>query len=396
MPRGTETTEEILVTPDNYEPGENETPSETARNIAKLFEEQEEVSVRDQSGEGEESEPEAVENVEGDTTLKQPEQEAEKGAQKPERDESGKFTKKGQPQQKKHDPDLEPPAGLKAEAKKAFLNLPEGLRREYHRMIKGQQAHFTQTQQELKEKMARADGVMTTARNYITTNKMIDEEGRPYSEDRLVMELISAHHKIVTDPERTIAEMIQNTGANIDNIGDYLRGESPSGVDISKDPRFRAIQSELESVKRMIATQQTSEVSGRVAPIASEFEAVMREVDPASGEFRFPELHDEAFLESTKPIVQALRRNDSSLSWGDALKKAHSVLTGREYSPATPKTIAPASSNNLERARAAAVSVRGKIAPAGATVSIDDIPAGDLPQSATETARLMYKRLMGQ
>ena len=51
MPRGTETTEEVVVTPYNYEPADNEPPSETARNIAKLFEAEEAVDNGDQSGE---------------------------------------------------------------------------------------------------------------------------------------------------------------------------------------------------------------------------------------------------------------------------------------------------------------------------------------------------------
>jgi hypothetical protein len=69
--------------------------------------------------------------------------------------------------------------------------------------------------------------------------------------------------------------------------------------------------------------------------------------DPASGEYRFPELHDEEFLESTKPIVKMLRRKDPNMSFGEAVKRAHASLTGQGYSPISQATTAPTLSNNL-------------------------------------------------
>jgi hypothetical protein len=190
--------------------------------------------------------------------------------------------------------------------------------------------------------------------------------------------------------------MIQSTGANPENIGSYLRGEAPSGIDISSDPKFRAVQSELERVTQALANQEKAQVDSRVAPMASQLEAVMREVDPASGEYRYPELHDEEFLESTKPIVKMLRRKDPSMSFGEAVKRAHASLTGQGYSPISQTTTAPTRSNNLERARSAAVSVRGRIAPVGSGLSdINDLPMSEIPQSASETARMIYRRLQG-
>jgi len=375
---------------DSYEPGENESATETARNIANLL--SKEDGIREDGEESEEPAPEqsAEGNAEGN-----PEQLEETAAQQAarQRDEKGKFVK--QPT-KENDPELQPPASLTAAEKKAFLNMPEGLKRGTHRLIREQQAQFTRKQQELGESLKRSEGVMTTARSYITQNNLVDDQGRLYSEDRLVAELISAHHNIATDPDRYIAQMIQSTGANPENIGSYLRGEAPSGVDISADPKFRAVQSELERVTQLLASQEKAQVDSRVAPMASELEAVMREVDPASGEYRYPELHDEVFLESTKPIVKMLRRKDPSMSFGEAVKRAHASLTGQGYSPINSTTTAPARSNNLERARSAAVSVRGRIAPVGSGVSdVNDLPMSEIPQSASETARMIYRRLQG-
>jgi transposase len=385
-----ETTENSL---EDYQPGENESATETARNIANLL--SKEDGIREDSEESEEPIEEQSEegSSEGDTETPVVETAAQQAARQ--RDEKGKFVK--QPQaSKENDPELQPPASLTAAQKKAFINMPEGLKRETHRIFRDQQAQFTRKQQELSESLKRSEGVMTTARSYITQNNLVDNQGRLYSEDRLVAELISAHHNIASDPDRYIAQMIQSTGANPENIGSYLRGEAPSGVNISNDPHFRAVQSELQSVKQLLASQEKAQVDSRVAPMASQLEAVMREIDPASGEYKYPELHDEEFLESTKPIVKMLRRKDPSMSFGEAVKKAHASLTGKAYSPINQNTVAPARSNNLERARSAAVSVRGRIAPVGSGLSdINDLPMSEIPQSAAETARMIYKRLQG-
>ena len=378
---------------DSYEPGENESATETARNIANLL--KKEDGIGQDSEESEESVEESSEegSTEGNTETPVVETAAQQAARQ--RDEKGKFVK--QPQAaKESDPELQPPASLTAAQKKAFINMPEGLKRETHRIFRDQQAQFTRKQQELSESLKRSEGVMTTTRSYITQNNLVDNQGRLYSEDRLVAELISAHHNIASDPERYIAQMIQSTGANPENIGSYLRGEAPSGIDISSDPKFRAVQSELERVTQALANQEKAQVDSRVAPMASQLEAVMREIDPASGEYRYPELHDEEFLESTKPIVKMLRRKDPSMSFGEAVKRAHASLTGQGYSPISPTTTAPTRSNNLERARSAAVSVRGRIAPVGSgTSDVNDLPMSEIPLSATETARMIYRRLQG-
>ena len=383
---------------DSYEPEEGESATETARKISDLLSKAGSNGQEGEEGEESETQSDLEGESQGDTAELTPE--AKSVAEQRARDESGKFAKSEKAQgqvSKRTDPDLEPPAGLKPEFKKAFANLPEGLKRETNRMFKDSQAFLTRKSQEMSDAIKRADGALNTARAYIAQNNMLDEHGRPYEESRLVTELISAHHNIITDPDRYLAQMIQSTGANVENIGAYLRGEQPSGVNLNSDPQFKSVLSELNHVKELLANQQSAQANERVAPMASEFEAVMREVDHASGEFRFPELHDEEFLESTKPIVKALRRTDPSLSWGDALRRAHATLTGRTYSPATPKTVAPARSNNLERARSAAVSVRGRVTPAGTgPQNLEDMDAKDLPQSATETARMIYRQLQGQ
>lgn len=378
---------QVEVTADNYVPEEGESASETARNIANL------LKTRDDNGdqsegskEGQKIPEEKTENT-GDKTE-------QIKADKP-RDETGKFAK--QKVDKANDPELQPPTILDPSAKKLFLNLPEGLKRETHRLIKSIQANGTRTQQQLTESLKRSEGIINTATSYIRDNNILDEQGRAYQPDRLFNELLTAHNNIIKDPDRYIAQIIQSSGASTENISAYLQGKNPTGVDVSKDPIIRALQNELSTVKAKLSEREVAEMQQKSAPIAEQFTAVMQEIDPASGNYRYPELLDEAFLESTKPIVAALMRTDTNLSPGEALKKAHGILTGKQYSQNAPKQIAPTQQINYnDRARQAAVSVRGKVPPIGSAGSnSSDLELHEIPQSATETARLIAQRLAG-
>lgn len=375
------------VDADTYEPAEGESASETAKNIAALL-----TADGEPGAEG--SEGTAAEAGE----ARQPGDSSEVATQGRQRGADGKFVK-GAQQQTAGDPTLTPPARLTAEQKQAFQNLPEGLKRETNRMFADYERQFTQTQQRYAAVAKATEQMGNMAENYIRDNNLIDTQGRVYTKERFVSELISAHHNIIQDPDRHLAQMIQSTGANVDNINAYLSGQSPGGADVTKHPQFRAIQNELGEIKRSLTGREQAETQARIAPISSEFEGVMREVDATTGELRYPWLQDDGFLESTKPVVAALKRTDPYLSHGDALRKAYAVLTGQEYSPGTQSAPLHARPDNLykQRSRNAAVSVRGRIAPlgSGGPQDVDNLDIGDIPQSATETARMISRMLSG-
>ncbi len=386
---------QVEVTADNYTPEAGESASETARNIANL------LKTSDDSGEeskGEEEEPTSEEgNTEGDKTEEQVAEDAAKSARQ--RDESGKFVK-GQKEaaklQKTNDPELQPPTILAPHAKKAFLNLPEGLKRETHRLIKGIQASGTRAQQDLAKSLEHSEAIRIPAENYISNNNITDPKGVPYTPAQLFNDLMSAHTNLSRDPDRYIAQMIVQMEANPQNITAYLQGKNPSGVDITKDPHFRALQTEHEQLKNKLSEREQSEASQRQAPLADAFAEVMREIDPASGNFKYIELHEKAFSDSTKPIVAALLRT-GRYTPQQALIKAWATLTGNEeHSQNGNQPILPTKQpvNYNDRAKQAAVSVRGKIAPTGAGQSNSaDLELHEIPSSPTETARLILSRL---
>lgn len=395
-----ETTEHEVgsVTADNYTPGPDESATETARNIAKLLSEQDSSGDEGERDEEEENTQEAPSEEDQDTgyQAQQSESEAQKVARA--RDEHGKFVKK-EAQPKFNSADLQPPASLRPDLHKAWQSMPQGLRKEANTIFKSMQADHTRKSQQLSESLKRSEGILNSASNYINQNNLRDQQGAQYTPQRLFDELLSAHNNITADPDRYLAQMIQRTGANVENINHYLQGKNPSGVDVSKDPTIRSLQEEINRLKTDSEARRNAEAQARIAPAASQFEAVIREIDPTTGNYRYPELFDESFLDSVKPVVSSLMAVDSNLSHGDALRKAYHVLTGKaEYSNNTSPRPVPTRESKpdpyRQRAELARTQVRGRVSPRDSGNGID-LELADIPQSPYETARLIYNRLQG-
>lgn len=388
-------------TADDYTPGENETAEETAKNILALLQEGEDGDGEEnnQAQESEESSSDVEQVAASQGNEAQQETPAQAAARA--RDENGRFIKGGQQkpaeQQKPQGvhPDLLPPTVLSADEQKLFANLPEGLKRGVNRVLKNQQAQWTTKNQEATRHIERSKQIVDGATLYIQANNIADEQGRQYTPERLFNELIQKHNEIVSDPDRAIAGLIQsNPNAKVENINAYLKGENPSGINLSSDPTIRALQNQVSSLLTKLSGFEQQQNDARIQPAAEEFHAVMHEVDQ-NGEYVRPELHNDDFLESTKPIVSALLRTNPGMSRGEAMKKAHATLTGKAYSQNGNQTILPARQNNLERARSAAVSVRGAIPPTGAqpNLSIDQMEGKDIPDSIEETVRMAMRQL---
>lgn len=383
------------VTADNYIPADGESASETARNIADLLKAEDDSGDQ---GEGQQAEAQSQErDAQGNKADEVKAEDAQDG--KRARDETGKFVKPVKEVTKKldkaNDPELQPPQILDAAGKKAFLNLPEGLKREAHRMFRSIQATGTRTQQALTESLKRSERVINQSESYLRDNPIADENGVLYTPERFNTELIRAHHNLNRDKERTLAGMIIQLKPDLNAVNAYLEGKSPTGIDISKDPTVRDLQNTVQELKTKLGEREQLEFSARQAPLAHEFSQVMQEIDPSSGEYRYPELHEKAFSDSTKPIVAALLRT-GRYTPGEALKEAYFSLTGIRHSQNGNQPIFPTKQpvNYNERARQAAVSVRGRIAPDGGGANNSaDLELHEIPQSATETARLVLQRL---
>lgn len=379
------------VTADNYIPAEGESASETARNISKLLSNE---TGNPEEGDDEEEQPQTDNETQEETQA----------AQRA-RDEQGRFAKSAEANKQATKPtvstqteDIQPPAVLDPAGKKAFMALPPEMKREAQNFFTRFQANLTRNNQEMVESRKRFDDSFSYVDNYIKSNDLRDEQGQPYSVARLNRELIQAHDNILKDKDRYIAQMIQNTGASPENISSYLQGKEPSGINISKHPDFVALQSKYDQLHNTVSQIQTTQHVERTSPLADAFGRVMHEVDQ-NGELLRPELQDDEFLAVVKPQVAALLRQNPALGPENALKKAYSTtlsLFGKSSTTQYPQQVPTSQTNYKERSRSAAISVRPKVSgSAPSSNGIRDLELHEIPNSPTETARMIQKMLEG-
>lgn len=384
----TQIDENLSVLPpeiDQYEPEADETPYETARKIAHLLNTEDDNG---QESEGQGSQEKTARNTATENgQVSQQQRNQQQAAQNLEK------------QDGQQDPDLAPPAIIQEHQKRIFAQLPDDLKREANRIFKTIQATGTRTQQQLAESLKHSEAIISNATRYIQDNGLVDPNTKQfYSPNQLFTELMQAHSAINRDPDRAIANMIMNMKANPENIAMYLQGKNPSGVDLRNDPNYSALQNQVIQLQNELSSYRESYQQQQRQPVINEYSQVMNETDQA-GNLLYPELQDREFLDATGPIVAALLRTGRHTP-GQALKQAWSTLTGRSHSqPSGTQQVTqpqPKQINFQERARNAAISVRGRIPPAGSERDVsDDLDLDEIPDSPTETARLLARRLAG-
>ncbi len=347
----------------------------------------------DDSDENEETEPAETPRETVERVLKEAQKESDgetdqpsKGADKPERPvKPGKETAA----QAKPAPQVEapilPPTRLKAEAKQLFTKLPKDLQAEWARIAKQEEAEFTRSQQEVAAARNDAKHIVEAVRPYLLAHPELQAAG--YTESGIVSALIASHQKL-TNP-KTALETWMGLGAEIgieqadlEAIRAAYQGNAPQRApSIHQDPQFLSLQNEVNALK-------SAKVQETIAPIVSEMEATRQKIDPQTGQYLYPELHDNQFLEQAKPLVSALVRTVPNLSYSEALVRAHASLTGRSFNGNSNQpfqTKLPAKQITPPRATSAAVSVRGKSAP-NIIGEIRDIPKEALG-SARDSAK---------
>jgi hypothetical protein len=370
---------------DNYEPDAEETPYETARKIAHLLDAHDDNG---QEGQGQQTQEKTARDTAPENgQITEHAQNQKQAAQNLEKQDASSDT------------DLAPPAIIRNELKQAFAKLPDEFKREANRIFKTIQANGTRTQQQLTESLKQSEGIINSASRYIQDNGLVDPNTKQfYSPNQLFTELMQAHSAINKDPDRAIANMIMNMNANPENIALYLQGKNPSGVDLRNDPNYSALQNEVNQLKNELGSYREIFQQQQRQPAINEYSQVMNEVD-ADGNLRYPELQNQHFLNATGPIVADLLRT-GQYTPGEALREAYAEILGRRHSQqSTQQPITqqqPRSINFQERARNAAISVRGRIPPAGSDRDpSDDLELSEIPDSPTETARLLARRLSG-
>jgi len=365
--------------------------TETENNVGEVVETTESEIKQDESLEV--PTPEKSEEIDTPNKDESPRETAKREFEKLQKEDKP-SEEKIQPEKKakqEQDPELLPPARLKPQEAKLFNNLPAGLKRAFNRTIKDVEGGGSRAiEQAAREKQEITSLAKPLINEHFPTEKHVFES------------LIRAQEKL-TNPQTSRAEYIK-LGVNLGHIEEEAAAEALQGLqqtgnfDIAQHPEFRALQEKLNSVTSTIEQSQTDR---EAEPIVNQMRSVQQEIDPASGNYRYPELQDGDYLLSLKTRVSSLRDSDPSLSWGDALRQAteekRQALWGGSIPQSTPVQTRPLTANNnqiQQRAAQAAVTVRGKSSPASVgALNFNPPPEALRSNDPRATAKWAYEQL---
>jgi len=299
--------------------------------------------------------------------------------------------------------DLRPPERLNAKEKEVYNKAPKELKKAISRMVNDHQAQFTRTQQEMAHKTQESADIMAAVKPYI------HEWGASgITVPQGIAALCAAQSKL-TNPETavdTYVSMGADMGINFDKLAQYVaqkqgrsaEGTSNPSADISSHPDYVRLKNEFLDLRKKVdpilsdhEAAKSHEEEAAVNDIVSQFKAVKDEMDPVTGQYRYPMLHEDGYIETVKPLVSALVRTVPSLSYGEALKRAIAQKEGNSFQ--TNQTRLPASNNNInQRAQTANLSVRGRNANVGVS-SAGALPAEALSADPRDTVRWALESL---
>lgn len=308
------------------------------------------------------------------------------------------------------DPELLPPERLDSKQRQIFQNLPVGLKRGLHKTIKDLERGQTQQLAQYRSHYERATNDV----------KHLTEAISPYlakwgdigmTATQVITGLASAHDKL-NNPETSQAAYIQlgQQLGHIDAEGRFLGQEytgqsnAPANIDIANNPYVKQLEAKIISLQSKIDpiyTNHEQQFEKTVSSITAEMQSVRDEINPASGQFRYPELQNEEYLKMLSPRISEIAASTPGISYADALRQANQQWKQDIFgASATNNQIRPTARptfNNNTRAVEAAQTVRGRISPSLTTQSTNGTPPPEaLKDAKATTAWVIQQALLNQ
>ena len=290
----------------------------------------------------------------------------------------------------KFDPLLVAPQRLSPEAKAVFDKAPKALKREITKTIRDLEAGNTKIVGQYQQGVGQIKTILDAVEPF-----KADWAKRHVGVAQGVGELAGMYARL-SDPKTALQEYVDignKLGVNFDHLAQGVKtGNIPAAsqpqngnVDISKHPQFIALQEKLNGVSSTIEQQQ-------IAPLVQQMATVKFEVDPSTGKYRYPELHNKAYLESLSPRVSQLVSTIPGLGHAEALRRANDEQMQRG-SPSQQNSTRPLTTNTTQnRAVTAAVTVRGgKSSPS--LVGQEGVPPPEAQKSARATTAWVLQHL---
>lgn len=292
--------------------------------------------------------------------------------------------------------DLKPPRNFDAKKKEKFNRMPKWIRREFNGLVSELRGHADKTFRDLNAEKGKWGKLTEVVEHHMPMWGMSNVH--PVE---AIDALCRAQTKMVHDPVGGLWDQAQAVGLDFEVLAKIQRGEIPYKPGAFQPAERKNAAPPYADVRAVVQNEmRQANINAQSAAIVSEvdqaIESLQSERDSSGTSYVYPELHDQAFLDSLADLVLDAKRATPGLSYRDAIVKAWSYRTGR---PA-PGPLLPPSRPTLNGARntknAAQItgSVRGRPFSSGAGgFNLNDIPTEDIPECPIETG-LMVDRFL--
>lgn len=263
---------------------------------------------------------------------------------------------------------VEPPARMSVKDREWFLAQPPEMQRSVRAAFDNLEGHYTKRLQDVARHENRYKELDSVIADY-----KHDWHQQGMSEAAAIRELAATGKAMRTDPVGTIQRLMQVTGVTVDHLVGYQPG--------AQQQRYPAQQPQQqlltrEDVDRILEERaQKDRYSSEVHAATHDYERVRNELDASGTRYLYPELWDTnqpgqwnaQYLARVQPLVEAARKAQPGLGFGEALRRGIQTLRVLEGHQATPTgSPSPASprlpnrEQELAAARHASSSVRSR------------------------------------
>ena len=283
----------------------------------------------------------------------------------------------------------EPPQRFTPQARAEWANTPPAVKQELARAIndveQGQRKWLREQHAVKQQAETVVNAVSPWAKDWAEAGISVHQG---------VALLARTHENIVKDPDRTIAQLITDNSANLENIKAYLEGRAvgnaqplPDPGQVSLQKKYEQLNNEFSEYKRAQAGQQA----------ANQFRAFASQRDSA-GNPVYPDMLKQEFLDWAHPHVIRLRtptydargNQIPGMSIEEAYKRAYAEWQREHPSQNNLHVTQP---QTTQRPSSTPVSMRPRSAPLGGPISIDDF---DPKQFRHETPEQTAQRVANE
>lgn len=301
----------------------------------------------------------------------------------------------------------EAPGRLTAQEKELYKNLPKGLKKAFTESVKNLQGSATRAQQEASRAKQEASELMERTKdvNAVINKYAKDWSARGLAPSTAIASLIKAQEDI-THPDinirkKNFAKLLKDCAIDPIAFASELSGKNgqSNGEDISSHPLVVELKNEIKGLREIVQPiastyeqQRTQSYNNSLEAAVNDFKKVKDEKDEA-GNFRYPELQNDEFLERAKPLITTFAETFPDMPPSQKLLKAWELLTGKSANFQKVQTRLPATNNsNVRVARVAAGSVRASRTMPNGVGTISEVPKEHL-KSPTATALYALQQL---